>query len=454
MRTKQKRGLAAACWMAAGLAMVGTMLAGCGKENSAKAAAGAGSAKAVPVTVAEVRIMPLQRTVHVVGSLLPLERATLGNRVTGNVTKIYVELGDQVKPGQRLAEIDPERYELAIQQAEQSLQESLAKLGLKEIPTGAFDVDQTATVKKALSEEEAEKVKFERTNALYQQHLIKDFEYFDAKAAFQVAQNGVLSARDDAQSLLAAARQKRKSIDVLRKDLADATIKAPDGTTPDGQAIASYTVAERRISPGEYVREGTSMFTLVSDGTLKLQARVPEKYLGQVKIGQTVQFNVEAYPDQPFSGRITTMDPTVDEASRMFRFEARVENREGRLRPGSFVQGEVMTHSEEAVLVPVDAITSFAGVNKIYVLSEEGGQQRAHAVAVLMGQEQTERQGELQRTWVEVLPAEGKATKAFVPTGTRVATSGLSKLYDGSVVQVQKPESKTEQTTALSAESR
>lgn len=411
------------------LAAVLAVLAACGKGD--KPAAAPPGPKPISIKTAQAQERKdLQQVVPVVGTLAAFERTTISNRVVGTVQKVFVDLGARVAPGAKLAEIETDRIALQIKQAEQSLQENLARLGLTDIPDEQFDLELTSPVKKALSELAAAKVKFDRADSLYKQNLIKDFEFLDIKAVYEVAQSNLQSARDETRSRLAAARAARTLIDLRRKDLTDATILAPDGKTPIGQ-VDSYVVAQRHISPGEYLREGTAMFTLVADRTLKLQARVPERYLADLQNGQTVTFAVDAYRGTAFTGKVTTIDPTVDPANRTFLVEALVDNKEGKLRPGSFVQARVLTGTRVATMVPVEAVTSFAGVNKVFVL-QPGSPLNVRQVQVTMGQQD----GGL----VEI--PEG------IKPGDQIVVEGQSKLIDGSVVELRAPAPAATRTAA------
>lgn len=426
----------------------GSLLSGCGRTEAATPKAQDSKAKgppAVNVTVSPVKSMELQRSVRIVGSLVGLETATISNRVTGVVSKVYVDRGDRVKPNQPLLDIEPEQFELSEKVAEATLAQTLAKLGLKEVPAEDFDVNQTAPVKKAKSDYDLAKSKMDRATPLNQAKTLNDFEYLDMVSAFKSAESALEASRDEARSLVAMARQNQASIALRMKDSKDSHITAPAGMTPDGTKISSYAVTERKVSQGEYLREGTALFTLVADSVLKLQTRVPERYLADVKEGAQITFRVEAYPDETFVGKVHTIDPAVDPASRTFLIEALVDNSTygNRLRPGSFVPGKVLTKVEQnRVMVPQESVTSFVGVTKVFKITSNNV---AKAVNVVTGQEEVikDASGHESR-WVEIASGD-------VGPNDQVAVSGLTKLVDGSPVLIDstrtKPEGATTQPT-------
>jgi RND family efflux transporter MFP subunit len=391
-------------------------MGGCGKGVAA-ATETAPQIAPTAVTTAPVQVQPLQRKVHVVGNLVGLETAALSNRMAGAVTKVLVDLGDRVKPNAELAEVDTERYARVLEQTEQTLQETLAKLGIERLPQKDFDVNNTAPVKKAISTLANAKQKADRAEELHGKGLMSEFEYLDTTSAYRVAQSELETARDEARALVAQAQENAAEVAMRKKDLSDATIYAPDGNTPSGQKIDSYAITGRSISVGEYLKEGMPTFSLVADHVLKLQARVPERYLASVALKQDVAFHVEAYKGVTFHGSVAVIDPSVDQASRTFLVEAYVDNADGKLRAGSFIEGDILIRIEpQIVMVPLDAIISFAGVNKIFVVEGD----KAHQLEIHPGQQEGD--------WIEI--------DQKLNTSQAVVTSGQSKLFDGAPIRV------------------
>jgi len=432
----------AACVLAAAL-----LLAACNKATPT-ASTKPGGPPPINVTLAPARAMELQRSVRITGSLAGLETATISNRVAGRITKVYVDRGDRVTPGQILLDIEPDRYRLAVDESQAALQQTLARLGLKDVPGEDFDVNQTAPVKKAKSEYDLARDKMDRATPLNQTHTLNDFEYMDIVSTFKAAESTLENSRDEARALLAQARQGRVQVDLRQKDYSDSVINAPDGTTPDKITVDSYAITDRKISPGEYIREGSPLFTLVADRVLKLQARVPERYLGDVKIGATVDFHVEAYPDENFTGKVSIIDPSVDQASRTFMIEALVDNAhyDNRLRPGSFVPGQVLTKKDpNRVMVPLDAVTSFVGVTKLFKLNPAANPPRVQSIDITTGQQQalTDAAGNVVQ-WIEI--AQGD-----VSAQDQVVVSGMTKLVDGSAVTIGKGAPKSPETATAKA---
>jgi len=89
---------------------------------------------------------------------------------------------------------------------------------------------------------------------------------------------------------------------------------------------------------GERLTEGTVAFVLKQTAPLRLQLRVPERYLAEVEVGREIQASVDPYPGRTFKGRITLVGQTIETATRTFLVEAEFPNRDRRLRPGMFAR--------------------------------------------------------------------------------------------------------------------
>ena len=177
------------------------------------------------------------------------------------------------------------------------------------------------------------------------------------------------------------------------------------------------SISERLVQPGEFIRENTPVVTIVQMNPLKLKSAIQEKHASLIRPGQGVEFDVEAFLNRTFKGRIAYVSPAVDQATRTFAVEALVDNADRQLKPGFFAKGVVLTHVDERVLaVPEDAISTLAGVSTVYVI--EDGKARQQQVTL----------GARQNKLVEVTGGlKGEET---------LATANLSQLATGVSVRV------------------
>jgi len=113
----------------------------------------------------------------------------------------------------------------------------------------------------------------------------------------------------------------------------------------------------RSVSVGQYLAEGDAIFKLEAVDPLKVDFRVPEIYFGKVRIGQTINVEVEALPGESVRGAVYAIDPLVDEQGRAIVVRATLPNKDKRLRPGLFARVALVYDTiAAAILVPEQAI--------------------------------------------------------------------------------------------------
>jgi multidrug efflux pump subunit AcrA (membrane-fusion protein) len=399
----------------------------------------------VAVTVAAVTPRPVQRTVHVVGTLGGLEEVVITPKVEGRVARVRHDIGDTVKPGDVLLEIDDSDYRLAVIEAERAVGMEFARLGLKEVPAKEFDVMKVTSVVRAEALEAEAQGRFARARQLSGSRTISTQEYDQAQAEYSVARANKDQAVVDALATLAAVRHKQALLESARLRLRETKVMAPVPSperlrsangqvqlaSSPGEPRVEYVVAQRMVSEGEMVRvisfTASGAFRLVIDRPLKMLATVPERHVGEVKPGQAVAVRVEAYPKEVFQGTICRVNPTVDRANRTFQVEVLVPNESRQLKCGSFAKAAIATHADSGALtIPEHALVSFAGVTKVYVVRDG----KARAVPVRVGERLEVRDGRQTENWLEV-------TGELEP-GASVVTSGQAQLVEGAPVRVRK----------------
>ncbi|MBI1733583.1 MAG: efflux RND transporter periplasmic adaptor subunit [Candidatus Rokubacteria bacterium] len=416
------------------------LLAGCGQDGGSPASATAtpGPPPAVTVTVAPVEARDVARTVETTGSLLAWEEAALASTVPGTVTRLLVDLGDRVEPGQVLAELDRRELDLAVRQAEAAVQGARDGL-VRARAQAAGSQANLAQVRESRRTSEANvnrwkaaldeaQLNLERSKRLVDEQLVaqRDLDaartqYESMRAQHEAARvemgqypDRVRVAEAQLQSDVAAVQvaeaevsRRDAELGLTRKRLGDATLRAP----------IRGAIARRHVNRGESLRDSAVVFTIVRTDPLKFSGVVPEHAALEVRPGQTVELTVEPVPGRTFTGRVTRVSPAVDVANRTVLLEAEVRNPDAWLKPGLFARGTVATGRDTGVaFVPEAAVSSVAGVAKVFVVADG----RAHERGV--------RPGRRQGGAVEIV--EGARV------GEQVATSSLGKLFEGAAVAV------------------
>lgn len=373
-------------WLIAGLTGALTIgLAGCNKPaNGSGGGKGASPTptEKVKVTLGSSKVQPVQRSVSVVGTLYGDEETVISAKIAGRIVDVFRDMGDRVTLGEPLAQIDETDYKLELAQRQSAIGATLAKLGLTEMPKGNFDPSQVPTVVRAQRQMENAQAKLNRGKQLFEAKppLMSEQDFADLQTGYDVAKSNYDVELLTARSLLADAQMRKADLNVSQQRVADTTVRAPGKsgvgsghaavTLATTQPTPPYAVAARFVSVGEYVKEGAALFKLVADNPIKFRAQVPERFVDEVKAGQTVSVTVAAYKDA-FSGKIARINPQIDLANRMFQVEVLVDNPKGLLRPGAFATGSIATYVEPQVtFVPQEAVIAFAGVKKVFTVKD------------------------------------------------------------------------------------
>src|SRR5262245_58506622 len=291
-----------------------------------------GDKTARQVKTATVAETPFGETVTANGTLAAFDQTTVSVKVPGRVSKISIDLGSVVSKGQVIAVVDSADYSLRVQQAEASLAQARARLGLA--PEGTddkVDPEQTATVRQARAVLDEARYNRDRAARLVEQGVIAKAEFDTATATFKVAEGRYQDAYEEIRNRQGILAQRRSELALARQQLKDTSVVAPlDGI-----------VQEKQTSVGEYLAAGAAVVEIVKMDPLRLRAEIPERESHTVRTGQDVRVTIEG-DTNIYVGKIMRLSAVIAEQNRMLVVEADVRNN-GKLRPGSFAHGEMVT---------------------------------------------------------------------------------------------------------------
>ena len=197
----------------------------------------------------------------------------------------------------------------------------------------------------------------------------------------------------------------------IRAALADRIISAP----------FSGVLGFRRVSPGALVTPGSVITTLDDISLIKLDFAVPESYLSQLAIGQTIRATSTSFPDKTFEGLVTAIGSRVDPLTRAVPVRAEVPNPDSILHPGMLLSIRLLQAPREALVVPEIAVVQVGERSYLFRLDDNN---TAQQVEVVLG---ARRRGE-----VEV--------RSGISAGDRIVIDGTVKLRDGAQVRLTKTE--------------
>jgi len=289
--------------------------------------------KVEPERLVNVRVWPaeikkVQPYLETTGTLKADEEVMVSSEVDGLIKKIHVEEGMPVSARTLLVEINETDYQLDWKRSEAAFKQSQASL------TNA-------------------QAEYKRKNALYQEELITKQQFDDISTRVTLAEAEL----ERAKATLSISREKH-----VRTKIYSPLIGA---------------VKEKKVSVGDYVRNGTPLLQLIKIDPLKLSFTISEKDVAGLKIGQEVTFTVDAFPGKQFKGKVNLLYPNVEERTRTLQAEAMVPNGNHVLKPGYFARIQIFTQAaRESVVVPITALLYDGPTIRVFVVGGNKAQER------------------------------------------------------------------------------
>ena len=209
--------------------------------------------------------------------------------------------------------------------------------------------------------------------------------------------------------------QAQARVGEIRATIARKTIRAP----------FAGILGIRQVNLGQYLTAGAAIVPLQSLDPIYVNFSVPQQEVGQLRSGVGVRVSAEGIA-RPFEGRITAVDSIVDEATRNVQAQATLPNREGRLRPGMFVQAEVLVGTSSAVVaLPTSAIAYAPYGDSVFVVGDVKGPKGETYRGV-------------RQQFVKLGGERGDqvAVVSGLQAGEEVVSSGVFKLRNGAAVHI------------------
>lgn len=304
------------------LVMISLMFVACAKEKKEQ------PERAVNVRIATAEKKKIQPYLETTGTLKANEEVAVSSEVDGIVRQIRVDEGSPVNKGTLLVEINEIDYILDWKRSEAALKQAEANLANA-------------------------KAEYKRKNTLYQEELITRQQFDDITTKIALAE----AEMDRAKATLSISKEK----------LMRTKVYSP----------LNGAVKEKRVSVGDYVRNGTPLLQLITINPLKLNFTISEKDAASIKIGQEVAFSVDSYADKQFKGRVSLLYPNVEEKTRTLQAEALVPNADQLLKPGYFAKTLIYTAvPREVVLAPITALLYDNAVIRIFVVDGDKARER------------------------------------------------------------------------------
>ena len=144
-------------------------------------------------------------------------------------------------------------------------------------------------------------------------------------------------------------------------------------------------VQKVEVKTGQYVEPQTPLFEVVNTHHVHADLMVFEKDVHQLKIGQKVSFNIQSMPDKELTAEIYSIGKTFEQETKALHVHAEIENKEGNLIPGMYIQGRIEANATQLTAIPESAIIEDAGKHYIFSVEKEGEDWSLKPVEVITG---------------------------------------------------------------------
>lgn len=315
------------------------------------------------VTTITARREEWSATLGAIGSVSAVQGVTVSADLPGIVERIDFESGRMVRRGDLLVKLDTRQEQAQLTAAE--AQRGLAKLNL------------------------------DRARGLREEGIVSQSEYDRVAAEHEQAQ---------------------ARVGEIQATIARKTIRAP----------FAGILGIRQVNLGQYLTGGDPIVPLQALAPIYVNFSVPQQEVGQVRPGREVRVALENAPEAALSGRITAVESVVDEATRNVHVQATLDNRDGRLRPGMYVQAQVVLGASTSVIsLPASAVSYAPFGDSVFVVEDVKGPKGETYRGV---RQQFVKLGSARGDQVAVLDG--------LKAGEEVVTSGAFKLRNGAAIHV------------------
>ena len=261
----------------------------------------------------------LMITAEATGNVEPVRTVEVTSKASGEVLRLYVDVGDKVEPGALLAEVDPRDVRNGFDQAEADLEVAQARL-------------------------EISQAQLRRSEELLQSGVISAQEHESRNLDFANSRATLVKAETNHE------------LAQLRLD--DVIIRAPLAGTVLGKHVEEGQVIQ---SASQNVSGGTTLVIMADLGSMQVRTLVDETDMGDIRAGMPAKVTVEAYPERTFVGIVEKIEPQaiVQQNVTMFPVIVELDNRSGLLRPG--MNAEVVIELAQAtgvLLIPNGAVVT------------------------------------------------------------------------------------------------
>lgn len=318
------------------------------------------------VSVAHVKVAPAHSDLLLPGNITPLTEAVLSARADGYLRRRYVDIGDTVKAGRVLAEIEAPELDQQVQQAKASLSQTQAALSRTQHGL------TLASANLHLAE-----LTVQRWKTLVERGVVSRQEFDQKQADYEAQQANVESARADVRAAEENIRASEANLKRLQNLQGYERVTAP----------FSGIITARNVDVGSLISSNgnTPLFRMAQIDTLRIMIDVPEQSSPYIRVGEPAQVTLQEFAGRKFAGRVSRTANALDANTRTLPTEVQVPNPQHILLPNMYAQ-VILTgaRAAEAILIPGEALVVRPNGTHVAILKEGN---RVHFQPVEVGRD-------------------------------------------------------------------
>ncbi len=390
--------------VAARLLATGFLACGCAPMGQPTAEGRGGATR---VQVARANPASLADWRYGTGHVAATEQTPMFAKLSGYARDVAVDIGDVVKAGQPLCEIeatevlvDVERGRAATERARAAVAQARAAEGVARAhveTSKARVVESRASLARAKAELERRRSELTRVRGLAADHAVTEDLLDESRNKFDSADAAAREADAVVLASDAAIAEANAMLDAAHADLdaAQAAVAVAQAETRRAEALAAYThvvapfdgaIAERHVDPGHLTvagPTGTPLFVIVRRGTVTVVADLDELAAAGIDRGDRARIRVQSLGGRAVEAKVTRVASAFEPATGTLRVEIDLPNADGALRPGQYAEVAVaVVEKSDAIAVPVSAVVSAEGADPFCMVVEGG---RAHRRVLATG---------------------------------------------------------------------
>ena len=362
----------------------------------------------------------ISTNIEYASNLKPEKEVIVLPKAGGKVATVDVNVGDKVSVGQTLFTLETTDYTAQLEQSQAGL--SAASANLERTSDSGF-AQQLLQAEQMLGKLQIQyntvKDSYDRTQTLYSAEAVSKKELDDAKSQYDAITIDLKNAEDNLNLLKsksgpqatkaaeAAVEQAQAGVDAVQNQINNATITAP---------IAGV-VSEKAVEVGQFASGQAGSVTVIDYSNLTAEINVPDKMLAQIKVGQSVQVDINALPDKKIVGVIDNISPNTSSKNNFYVVKVKIDNSNDDIKSGMFAKISLSAENKSNILMaPNETIKMENGVNYLYTVDN----------------------GEVKKISVETGISNEKFTEitSSIEEGLDVITEGQNLLSDGEKVNL------------------